>query len=75
VTPLRDREADVAEVQACVARARSAWAAAGAPDNLVALSPDQPSHMTEDELNTLLAWLAGLARKAAGKGFGLRSWH
>ena len=51
VTPLRDREANVAEVQACVAQARLAWSAAGAPDNLVSLSPDQPSHIHRPRTN------------------------
>ena len=65
VTPLRDREAHVAEVQECIARARLAWAAAGAPGNFRALSPDAPSHMTEDERETLLAWLGDLGEQTA----------
>ncbi|MGQ9592691.1 MAG: alpha/beta fold hydrolase [Planctomycetota bacterium] len=59
VSPLRDRHADAEAVARTVTVARKAWEAAGAPEALTHLSPDDVSRFQSDQHRIFLDWIRG----------------
>lgn len=59
VSPLRDRHADAEAVARTVTVARKAWEAAGAPEALTLLAPDDVSRFQSDQHRIFLEWIRG----------------
>jgi cephalosporin-C deacetylase-like acetyl esterase len=60
VSPLHDREADIGDVTACVNRARSAWAEAGAEDLLTHVCPNDYNRFEIAQQRMFLDWLEAM---------------
>lgn len=72
VSPRHDREADAADVAACVERVRPAWERAGAKLLLTYVSPNDYNRFTLEQQQQFLHWLrgveAGSAANSASRG-------
>ncbi|WP_135557442.1 alpha/beta fold hydrolase [Paenibacillus cymbidii] len=60
VSPLHDREADTADVTACVERVRPAWEQAGANPSLTHVVPNDYNRFTLEQQQQFLHWLRGV---------------
>ena len=58
--PKRDRHATFQEVDACVGRAKTAWARKGQPGGLTLLTPDDTSRFQSAQQQVFLQWFAGV---------------
>jgi dienelactone hydrolase len=61
VAPAYDRDADAAEVTACVARARAAWDRAGAPTALEHQAPEDYNRFQPEQFQIAFEWLERVA--------------
>ena len=59
VSPTHDREADLADVTACVGAARAAWQAHGAEDRLTHLTPGDYNRFQSEQHRIFLQWVRG----------------
>jgi dienelactone hydrolase len=68
--PRRDRDATLADVTACIDRARPAWAGAGNSKNLTLLTPDDVNRFQSGQQQLFLDWLGDVARTRGSPGDG-----
>jgi pimeloyl-ACP methyl ester carboxylesterase len=65
VSPFHDRDADLADVKACVAKARSAWQTKAAADALTHLTPDDYNRFQPEEQTLFTDWVNRVSRESA----------
>ena len=68
-SPKRDRDADFAEVAACVKHARTAWESMGCSKTLTHLAPDDINRFQQVQQEVFLDWLASESADVNQSGY------